>query len=60
MAGWAPNQLTQEISGTPPYKHENSWCLATADYETVFGNDQADQWCNSLDRSGQEFAQTIL
>lgn len=60
MAGWAPSQLLQEISGTPPYKHENSWCLATPDYETVFGNDQSDQWCSSLDLSGQEFAQNIL
>ena len=57
MAGWAPTQLVQEITGITPYKHENSWCLATPDYETVFGNDQADQWCSSLDLSGQEFAQ---
>ena len=60
MAGWAPTQLVQEITGITPYKHENSWCLATPDYETVFGNDQADQWCSSLDLSGQEFAQNTF
>ena len=60
MAGWAPNQLKNEISGIAPYKHENSWCLATPDYDAVFGNDSADQWCSSLDLSGQEFSQSIL
>jgi hypothetical protein len=28
--------------------------------EVVFGSDNKDQWCHALDRSGLEFAQSIL
>ena len=59
MAGWAPKQLISEVKGIPPYE-TTSWCTANADHELVFGTDNKDQWCNALDRSGQEFAQTIL
>ena len=59
MAGWAPKQLISEVKGIPPYE-SCSWCTANADLELVFGSDNKDQWCNALDRSGQEFAQTIL
>jgi putative transcriptional regulator len=56
MAGWAPKQLIGEIKGADP----SSWCTARSELELVFGSDNKDQWCNALDRSGQEFAQTIL
>ena len=59
MAGWAPKQLISEVKGIPPYQ-TTSWCTSTADHELVFGSDNKDQWCNALDRSGLEFAQTIL
>lgn len=60
MSGWAPDQLVGEIAGIPPWKHDTSWCLAKADLDLVFGSDNNDQWHESLDRSGQEFAQSIL
>lgn len=60
MAGWAPNQLLGEIKGIPPWEENTSWCTAKSDIELVFGSDSKDQWCNALDRSGQEFAQTML
>lgn len=60
MSGWAPNQLINEIAGVPPYKHETSWCLAKSDLNLVFGSDHNDQWCEVLDRSGQEFAQSVF
>jgi putative transcriptional regulator len=60
MAGWAPGQLRAEIKGDPPWPKETSWCTAKSDLELVFGSDNKDQWCNALDRSGLEFAQTIL
>jgi putative transcriptional regulator len=60
MCGWSPGQLIGEIKGDHPWNHNNSWCLATADHELVFGSDGKDQWCNALDRSGLEFAQNIL
>jgi putative transcriptional regulator len=60
MAGWGPGQLLGEIKGTPPWTHQNSWCLTTANYDNVFGHDGNDQWCRALDLSAQEFAQNIL
>ncbi|CAB4125380.1 COG1678 Putative transcriptional regulator [uncultured Caudovirales phage] len=60
MCGWSPGQLESEIKGTPPYDHSVSWCTANSDLDLVFGSDNKDQWCNALDRSGQEFAQNIL
>lgn len=60
VCGWSPKQLISEIKGIEPWDHRNSWCLATADEDLVFGTDNKDQWCNALDRSGQEFAQNIL
>ena len=60
MCGWIPNQLAGEIKGTAPWTPESSWCLASSDLNVVFGSDNKDQWCNALDRSGLEFAQSIL
>jgi putative transcriptional regulator len=60
LCGWGPGQLDSEIKGKPPYHHNTSWCTAKADLDLVFGNDNKDQWCNALDRSGLEFAQSIL
>lgn len=60
VCGWSPKQLVSEIKGSPPFSHETSWCTANSDLDLVFGSDNKDQWCNALDRSGQEFAQNIL
>ena len=60
MAGWSPGQLLGEIKGVAPWKKNISWCTANSDLELVFGSDNKDQWCNALDRSGLEFAQTLL
>ena len=60
MCGWSPNQLHGEIKGIPPWTHDKSWLLANYDNELVFGSDNNDQWCAALDRSGQEFAHSIL
>jgi len=60
MCGWGPNQLVSEIKGTPPYKHQHSWCTASADYDLVFESENKDQWCKALDRSGAEFSHNTL
>ena len=60
LCGWGPGQLDAEIQGTPPWKHANSWCVANSSLDLIFGNDHTDQWCSALDRSGLEFAQSIL
>ena len=60
LCGWSPNQLLGEVKGISPWNHTTSWCTANATPELVFGSDNKDQWCNALDRSGLEFAQSIL
>lgn len=60
MCGWSPSQLENEINGVQPYSKETSWCTASFNEELVFGSDNNDQWCNAIDRSGLEFAQSIL
>jgi putative transcriptional regulator len=57
---WGPGQLSAELTGTPPWKKETSWCTVNSNPELVFETDQKEQWCNALDRSGLEFAQNIL
>jgi putative transcriptional regulator len=60
VCGWSPNQLLNEIKGLPPYDESVSWCTAKGDKDIIFGTDLKDQWVQSLERSGQEFAQNIL
>jgi putative transcriptional regulator len=60
LCGWGPNQLMNEIKGVPPYPHENSWCVAHSDPDLVFETDQKEQWISALDKSGLEFARTVL
>jgi putative transcriptional regulator len=60
VAGWGPKQLLQEVKGIPPFNQNTSWCTANSDLDLVFGTDNKDQWCNALDRSGLEFAQSVL
>jgi putative transcriptional regulator len=60
VCGWGHGQLLGEIKGTPPWDHNVSWCLAKGNNDLIFGSDTKDQWMQSLERSGQEFAQNIL
>jgi putative AlgH/UPF0301 family transcriptional regulator len=60
LCGWAPNQLMEELKGTPPRDHSFSWLTASADHESVFENDLKDQWNSAVERSGNEFVQSIL
>ena len=60
LCGWAPGQLEQELKGQHPFKHENSWLIANPDTGLVFDTDLKEQWTQCVERSGQEFAQSIL
>ena len=60
MCGWSAGQLMAEINGTPPWKKNTSWCLASSEVDMAFDTDGKDQWCHAIDRSGAEFAQSIL
>lgn len=60
LCGWAPGQLEGEILGIPPRTHDLSWLIANPDLNLLFETDQKDQWTQSVELSGKEFAQSIL
>jgi putative transcriptional regulator len=60
LCGWAPRQLKEELEGIPPHDKNLSWLTASADYEIVFENDLRDQWHLAVERSGNEFVQSVL
>lgn len=60
LCAWAPDQLKSEIQGERGYDHTCSWLIASPNYATVFDLDELEQWTSSVERSGFEFAQTIL
>ena len=49
-----------EYLGRPPFNHNTSWLTFKAKYDTVFNYDSKEQWTNSLEKCGQEFAQSLL
>lgn len=44
MCGWRPGQLDMELSGTFPYKVENSWLTCDANDSIMFESDGEKQW----------------
>ena len=60
LSGWAPGQLVSEISGVPPWTHENSWLTLKSSKDLVFGSDHTEQWCEAIDQCGLQFAQKLL
>jgi putative transcriptional regulator len=58
MAAWGPGQLEAELSGTWPYRSENSWLIAKAPEQLLFGTDGDKQWQKCFEiSSAQMFAQ---
>jgi putative AlgH/UPF0301 family transcriptional regulator len=41
-------------------EHTTSWLIANPDLNLLFETDQKDQWTQSVELSGKEFAQSIL
>jgi putative transcriptional regulator len=60
LCTWGPDQLEEEINGTPPYNKDTSWCIANSDTNLIYDYDTTDQWIAALDRSGSEFAQSMF
>lgn len=60
LCGWTKGQLQNELEGKPPYTHNLSWLTATANPEIVFGLDAQEQWTESIELAGSEFAQNML
>lgn len=60
LCGWSHGQLENEIAGNPPYEHDNSWLVASSNSQLIFDLDKEDQWTESIEHSGYEFAQSLL
>lgn len=60
LCTWSPNQLESEIAGREPWEHKNSWLLADPTIELVFKYNGKDQWAKSIEKSSDDFVQTLL
>jgi putative transcriptional regulator len=60
LCGWSKGQLENELAGDPPYNHNLSWLLATANHSIVFDHNSQTQWTESIELSGSEFTQSLL
>ena len=60
LCGWSKGQLQQELEGAPPYNRNHSWLTASSDLEIVFEQTGQEQWTESIERSGSEFAQKFF
>lgn len=60
LCGWSPTQLQEEFDGAPPRDRNSSWLIANADLDLVFHHDLKDQWLQSLEKSSNDFVQSIF
>lgn len=60
LCGWAPRQLQEELKGSANRDHSFSWLTASANHDIVFDSDLKDQWHQAVERSGNEFVQSVL
>lgn len=60
LCGWGQGQLEKELDGSPPYEHKLSWLTATSNLDIVFDYQNQNQWTESIELAGNEFAQKIL
>lgn len=60
LCGWSKGQLQNEIEGREPYDRNLSWLTATSNLDILFNFDGQEQWTESIELSGSEFAQKLL
>jgi putative transcriptional regulator len=60
LCGWNKGQLRNELEGSESYDHNLSWLTATSNIDIIFDFDSQDQWTESIELSGSEFAQNLL
>lgn len=60
LCGWAPTQLQDEYEGAPPRDRNMSWLIANSELDLVFHHDLKDQWLQSLEKSSNDFVQSIF
>tara|TARA_B110000503_G_C6972669_1_gene339847 strand:+ start:78 stop:629 length:552 start_codon:yes stop_codon:yes gene_type:complete len=49
VAVWQTGQLDMELAGKPPYRPENSWLIADANVNIIFGQDGERQWHKAIE-----------
>lgn len=54
LCGWAPGQLSLELTGRYPYGPENSWLIASANDDLIFGTTGDEQWQAAIDSCSKE------
>lgn len=60
ICGWAPGQLEMELSGRFPYKPENSWLIAQANDDLVYGYTGHEQWDVALQAATEQAVSTWM
>jgi putative transcriptional regulator len=60
LCGWSKGQLQSELEGSQPYDRNMSWLNATSNLDIVFGLTGQEQWTESIELAGSEFAQNLL
>jgi putative transcriptional regulator len=60
LCAWTKGQLQSELEGSGPYDRNLSWLTATANLDFLFDFDGSDQWTESIELAGSEFAQNLL
>lgn len=54
LSTWAPHQLQAELNGVHPYRPENSWLIADADYDTIFLTSFDKIWNKAFEACGSQ------
>jgi putative transcriptional regulator len=60
LCSWSKGQLQNELDGMPPHSLNQSWVTATATTNALFDYDGPEQWSESIEIAGSEFAQNIF
>lgn len=60
IASWAPGQLDLELAGDFPYRTENSWLIADANDDIIFGYDGFDQWEKAIELASQQMFNSFI
>lgn len=60
LCGWAQGQLQNELEGNKPLNKNLSWITAKPDLNIIFNKNDIDQWKQSIELAGSQFAQTLL
>lgn len=60
LCSWSPNQLQDEYDGAPPRDRNASWLISSSNYDLTFNFDLKDQWLQCVEKSSNEFVQSMF